>query len=239
MTPRPTPLVGVTTYRQEAAWGPWRRMAAVLPTSYVDCVAAVGGRPLLLPPSEGPGGAAASAGALVSALDALVLTGGGDVDPTLYGAPAHARTAGVDTRRDAHEMALVAAALDADTPVLAVCRGLQVLNVHLGGTLVQHVPDMVGHAGHQPAPGSFADTTVRIEPGSVLSKVLGESTVVSCSHHQAVDRLGAGLVDSAWAPDGLIEAVELPDRPFVVGVQWHPEEDADLRLFDALVGACR
>src|SRR5580700_10309010 len=188
-----TPLVGVTTYRQDAAWGPWQRAAAVLPTSYVDCVAAAGGRPLLLAPSEGAGGEDASAADVVGALDALVLVGGGDVDPACYGAAPHPATAGVNRRRDDHELALLDAALRADRPVLAICRGLQLLNVHLGGTLVQHVPDVVGHSGHQPAVGCFGPVEVRIEAGTLLSKAMGESGTVRCSHHQAVDRLADGL----------------------------------------------
>jgi putative glutamine amidotransferase len=216
MTTGSTPLVGLTTYRQEASWGPWQRPAALLPVSYLDCVAAAGGRPL-----------------------PLVLVGGGDIDPALYGASPHSATAGVNRRRDENELALVAAALEADLPVLAICRGLQVLNVHLGGSLQQHVPDVVGHLGHQPAPGQFGTTEVEMAPGSLLSKILGETTTVACSHHQAIDRLGAGLVVTARAPDDLIEAVELPAARFVVGVEWHPEQDGDLRLFEALVGAAR
>ena len=232
-----TPLVGITTYRQDAVWGSWQRPAALLPVSYVDCVAAVGGRPVLLPPSVGPGGTGGSAPAVVSGLDALVLAGGGDMDPACYGARPDPATAGVNRQRDDSELALVGAALDAHVPVLAICRGLQVLNVFLGGTLVQHVPDMVGHAGHQPGPGRFGTTEVRIEPASRLSKIMDETATVQCSHHQAVDRLGAGLVVTARAADGLVEAVELTSEAFVVGVEWHPEEDGDLRLFEALVRA--
>jgi gamma-glutamyl-gamma-aminobutyrate hydrolase PuuD len=234
-----TPLVGVTTYRQDAAWGPWDTDAAVLPASYVDCVAAAGGRPLLLPPSEGPGGDDASAADVVSVLDALVLVGGGDVDPALYRAPADRATAGVNRRRDGNDLALLVAALDAHLPVLAICRGLQLLNVHLGGTLFPHVPDVVGHRGHQPAPGRFGPIDVMVEPGWLLSKAMGESATVQCSHHQAIDRLGDGLVVTARAPDGLIEGAEWPAAPFVVGVQWHPEQDGDPRLFEALVHAAR
>ena len=232
-----TPLVGVTTYRQEAVWGPWRRSAALLPVSYVDCVAAVGGRPLLLPPSEGPGATDSSAVDVVAVLDALVLVGGGDVDPACYGAHSHPATSGVNRQRDDSELALLAAALDARLPVLAICRGLQLLNVLLGGTLLQHVPDVVGHRGHQPEAGRFAPIDVTIEAASLLSKAMGESATVQCSHHQAIDRLADGLVVTARSPDGLIEAVELPTAPFIVGVQWHPEQDGDLRVFDALLGA--
>jgi putative glutamine amidotransferase len=236
MVRKATPLIGVTTYRQDAAWGPWQREAAVLPVSYLDCVAAVGGRPLLLPPSEGPGASDASATDVVSVLDALVLVGGSDIDPARYGAVVDGATAGVNQLRDDSELALLAAALGAGLPILAICRGLQLLNVHLGGTLLQNVPAAVGHAGHQPALGCFSSTDVSIEPGSLLSKALGESATVQCSHHQAIDRLADDLVVTARSADGLIEAVELPTAPFVVGVQWHPEQDADLRVFEALVG---
>jgi putative glutamine amidotransferase len=234
-----TPLVGVTTYRQEASWGAWQRTAALLPVSYVDCVAAVGGRPLLLPPADGPGADPFSADDVIDALDALVLVGGSDIDPARYGAEPEPATTGVSAERDSNELALLAAALRAERPVLAICRGLQLLNVHLGGTLVQNVPAAVGHGGHQPALGCFAPTDVHIEPGSLLSKAMGELATVQCSHHQAIDTLAPGLVVTARAADGLIEAVELPTATFVVGVQWHPEEDGDLRVFEALVRATR
>ena len=161
-------------------------MAEVLPSSYTECVAKAGGRPVLLPPCDAPGHAVDNASEMIGALDALVLVGGGDVDPARYGQPPHPSTAGVDGQRDTHEFALVEAALRADLPVLAICRGMQVLNVVLGGTLVQHVPDALGHSGHQPAQGCFAPVRVTTEPGSVLAKVLGDSATVSCSHHQAI-----------------------------------------------------
>ncbi len=236
MTTRAVPIVGVTTYHQQASWGPWDRLATVLPASYTDTVATAGGRPVLLPPTTGAVDDDAAV-VVVAALDALVLVGGGDIDPALYGqAPAPA-TVGVDPGRDASELALLAAALDADLPVLAICRGMQLLNVFLGGTLVQHVPDVVGHDTHQPARGCFGDVEVTTEAGSLVAKFLGETATVRCSHHQALDRLGAGLVVTARSADGLAEAVELPSARFVVGVQWHPEEDADRRPFAALLDA--
>ena len=238
MTTRAAAVVGLSTYRQEASWGPWDRSADVLPASYTDAIATAGARPVLLPPCD-TAACADTATAVVSALDALVLVGGGDVDPARYGQRPHPATGAVDPGRDSSELALLGAAIDADLPVLAICRGMQVLNVHLGGTLVQHVPDVAGHAGHQPAQGCFAPMHVTTEPGTALAKILGETATVSCSHHQAVERLGAGLVVSARAPDGTIEAVELPSRRFVLGVQWHPEEDRDPRLFEALLDATR
>jgi putative glutamine amidotransferase len=230
------PIVGVTTYRQQASWGAWDRPAAVLPASYVDTVAAAGGSPVLLPPYENAT-AVGRAASIVTRLDALVLVGGGDVDPGRYGQEPHPATSGVDPGRDASEFDLLGAALDADLPVLAICRGMQVLNVYLGGTLVQHVPDVVGHEGHRPAQGCFGAVEVITEAGSMVAKILGERAIVRCSHHQAIDVMGRGLVVTARSLDGLIEAVELPEARFVVGVQWHPEEDLDQRPFRALLDA--
>jgi len=227
------PIIGVTTYRATAAWGAWHREAAVLPTAYVDHVGRSGGVPVLLPPADGT----PSPEATVAALDGLVLVGGADVDPARYHQEPGPHTIGVDPRRDAHELGLLAAALDRDLPVLAICRGLQLLNVAGGGTLHQHLPDVVGHLGHQPAQGCFDDVTVATVPGTVTAAAVGPTVTVRCSHHQAVDRLGAGLVVTARADDGTIEAVELPGRRFVVAVQWHPEESDANGLFAALSAA--
>jgi putative glutamine amidotransferase len=173
----------------------------------------------------------------VADLDAVILTGGADVDPGHYGQQALPTTAAQPTR-DAPELALLAAAEAAGVPVLGICRGAQVLNVARGGTLHQHVPDVLGHAGHQISAATFSDTSVSIVPRSRLAAVLGTRTAVRCYHHQAVDRLGRGLRIAATAADGTVEAVEAadPDAPFLLGVQWHPEESpADLRLFAALI----
>jgi putative glutamine amidotransferase len=233
-----TPLIGVTTYVADARWASWERRAAVLPASYYELVAASGGRPLLLPPSgSAPGGPAAGAEEVVAVLDGLVLTGGGDVDPLAYGEQPVPEVAGVDPTRDAGERALLAAALGADLPVLAVCRGCQVLNVELGGTLHQHLPDVVGHLAHRSEPYVFGDVEVETVPGSIAARVFGASPTVLCSHHQAIRALGRGLVATASTPDGVVEAVELPSARFVLGVQWHPEEGMDQRPFAALVDA--
>jgi putative glutamine amidotransferase len=232
------PLIGVSTYVADASWGSWQRRAAVLPESYFELLAAAGGRPLLLPPpSSAPGGPGAGADEVIAVLDGLVLTGGGDVDPGAYGEQPVTEVAGVDPNRDASERALLAAALEADLPVLAICRGCQILNVELGGTLHQHLPDVVGHLAHRSAPYVFGDVEVQTVAGSIAASVFGDAPTVLCSHHQAIRDLGRGLVPAAATADGVIEAVELPSARFVLGVQWHPEEGMDQRPFDALVQA--
>ena len=243
------PLVGVTTYRQHASWASWDRPGAVVATSYVDCVSDGGGRAVMLPPLEGPGvrsyavasasaeDAAAAAMAVAERLDALVLVGGADVDPASYGESRSEETVETHPWRDENELRLVECFLNAGKPVLGICRGTQILNTFLGGTLHQHIPDVIGSSAHQPGPGEFGEVKVRSEPDSRVSRIIGDSFSVLCSHHQAIDRLGSGLVVTARSDDGVVEAVEL-DSGFVVGVQWHPEESADARLFRALVEAC-
>ncbi|HVA08135.1 MAG TPA: gamma-glutamyl-gamma-aminobutyrate hydrolase family protein [Acidimicrobiales bacterium] len=233
-----TPLIGISTYVADASWSSWTRPAAVLPESYYELVAAAGGRPLLLPPlrtaAGGPGFGAAE---VIAVLDGLVLTGGGDVDPAAYGEQSDPAAAGVNPVRDESERALLVAALAVDLPVLAICRGLQVLNVELGGTLHQHLPEVVGNDTHRTAPLVFGEVVMATEPGSRAREVFGPTTTALCSHHQAIEQLGKGLVPTARAADGVIEAVELPDSRFVLGVQWHPEEGSDARPFGALVAA--
>ncbi|GII61706.1 gamma-glutamyl-gamma-aminobutyrate hydrolase [Sphaerisporangium krabiense] len=225
------PVIGITCYVERASFTVWDTPAALLPYDYVDRVARAGGQPVLLPPAGDPA-------PLVERLDGIVVAGGGDVDPSRYGEEPHGRTSHVREFRDAAEFALVAAALKAGLPFLGVCRGMQVLNVHLGGTLHQHLPDLVGHDGHAPAPGRYGHLPVRPEAGSGLAGVLGADPVQTAHyHHQAVARLGAGLVVAATSEDGAVEAVELPDRPFALAVQWHPETGEDIRLFRALVSA--
>jgi putative glutamine amidotransferase len=232
--PEHRPLIGVSSYVDEAAWGVWRQPAALIATTYVNAVARAGGLAVVLPPQ--PYGASR----LVGTVDGLVLSGGPDVDPERYGRTPHPRTGPPNRERDAWEFALLAAALAQDVPVLGVCRGMQVLNVALGGELIQHLPDDVGDVNHQPARAVFGEQSVRIRPSSLLGGVLGTVAPVRCYHHQAVRRLGAGLLPSAWHADETVEAVELPGRRFVLGVQWHPETDPDdPRLFEALVQAAR
>lgn len=257
------PLVGLSTYYSTVAWGSWRRPAAAVPAAYFELVAAAGGRPVLLPPCRrSPGGPGAGAAEAIHRLDALVLIGGGDVDPALYRELPDPATGGVDPMRDRSELDLLAAALDRDLPTLAICRGMQLLNVYLGGTLLQHLPAHLGNTGHQPSPGQFAEIEVETVAGTRTAKAIGPSDRVLCSHHQAVGRIGDGLEIAAssverspaapagsgvtgpsrpgvtvLARPGVVEAVEMPGRRWVVGVQWHPEESGDRRLFEGLIGA--
>ena len=234
------PLIGVSTYVVDARWGPWERRSALVAEAYFELVAAAGGRPLLLPPlSAAPGGPGAGASEVTAVLDGLVLIGGGDVDPLSYGEERDPEADGVDANRDASERALLRAALESDMPVLAICRGCQLLNVELGGTLHQHLPAVVGHTDHRQASATFGDVQVETDPGSLAAQVFGDRPTVPCSHHQAIRHLGRGLVVTARTHDGVVEAVELPSARFVLGVQWHPEEAADQRPFDALVAEAR
>lgn len=229
MAGKTTPVVGITTYAEEAAWGAWRVPTALVPLSYVDSVERAGGRALLVPPSED------AIEETLDALDGLVFSGGADIDPSLYGAEPHAETNGLRPERDRAELALMGAALARDLPVLAVCRGMEILNVLRGGDLVQHLPDVVGDERHKHTPGVFADHDVALNAESRLARVLPDRAPVKSHHHQGVGRLGAGLVETAWAEDGTVEALEDPARTFALGVLWHPEEDEDAALFRALV----
>jgi gamma-glutamyl-gamma-aminobutyrate hydrolase PuuD len=225
------PLIGLTTYLETAAAGVWEAEFALLHQTYVEMVVQAGGVPVLLPPVEGGTVEA------VSALDALVLTGGSDVDPARYGAEPHATTRSRPFRDEA-EVRLLHVALDRDLPVLGVCRGAQLMNVALGGSLTQHLPDDIGHSRHAPAPGVFGPNRVRLAEGSRLAAIVGTDVEVRCHHHQALDRVADGLQVVGWSTDDTVEAIELAGPRFAIGVQWHPEQDAtDKRLFDALVEA--
>lgn len=227
------PLIGITTYEQPARWGVWDLPAALIPAAYVDAVRGAGGRPLLVPPSDD------DVDETLDALDGIVFSGGADVDPAIYGAEPHPETDDPQARRDAGELALLAAALERDMPVLAICRGFQLLNVVRGGDLVQHLPEEVGNDVHKQVPGEFAVHPVEIKEGSRLGAIVGQRSDVTSHHHQALGRVGDGLVESAWAADGTLEAVEDPGKRFAVGVQWHPEAAADHELFEALVAEAR
>jgi putative glutamine amidotransferase len=227
------PLIGITSYDEPVAWGAWNVDAVLVPTAYVRAVERAGGRPLVIPPADN--GVAET----LAVLDGLVFSGGGDVDPDAYGAEPHNETRGVNSKRDEAELALLRAALDWELPLLAVCRGSQVFNVALGGDLVQHLPELVGHDRHLHTPGEFADHDVRVEPATRVGAILGDRSPVKSHHHQAFGRLGGNLREAAWADDGTLEAIEDPTRPFAVGVLWHPEEGQDLALFEALVEEAR
>jgi gamma-glutamyl-gamma-aminobutyrate hydrolase PuuD len=227
------PVIGITTYAQQARWGAWDVPAAVVPLDYVDVVERAGGRPLLVPPSEN------GVEETLAALDGIVFSGGGDIDPRAYGADAHPETDTPQERRDRAELALLQAALEHDLPVLAVCRGSQLLNVARGGDLVQHLPDEVGSNSHKEVPGAFSEHGVRIAQGSRLGGIVGERGDVMSHHHQGFGRVGDGLVEAAWADDGTLEAVEDPSHRFAVGVLWHPEAGEDDTLFAALVEQAR
>jgi putative glutamine amidotransferase len=228
------PVIGISAYHELAHWGRWDAEAVVLPWRYPDRVAQAGGIPVLLPPVAGITEA-------LGRLDGLILSGGGDFDPAGYGAQRHPETTSVWPDRDAAEVALLSAAIDRGLPVLGICRGMQVINVTRGGSLHQHVPDLVGHHEHAPVPGAYGAHPVRVADGSGLAAILGRTQVdkVPTHHHQALDRLGDGLTATAWSDDGIVEAVELdaPGCPFAVGVQWHPEAGDDLSLFRALIAA--
>lgn len=223
------PVIGITSYVEQARWGVWDVKAALIPYSYVDTVRSVGAIAVVLPPDG------AATAALVHRLDGLVLAGGADIDPERYGAPAHERSV---TRpdRDAGELSLLREALACGLPVLGVCRGAQVLAVAYGGTLHQHLPDVLGHERHQPAPGVFGSHGVRFAAGSLAERIFGSAAEINSYHHQGIAHPGR-LTVTGWADDGLPEAVEDPDRPFVLGVEWHPEEARDERPFAALAEA--
>jgi putative glutamine amidotransferase len=227
------PVIGITSYAQQARWGAWDAPAALVPLAYVDAVERAGGRPLLVPPSED------GVEETLAVLDGIVFSGGSDLDPRSYGADAHPETDPPQERRDRSEIALLRAALEHDVPVLAVCRGSQLLNVARGGDLVQHLPDEVGSDAHKEVPGTFSEHGVRVAQGSRLGAVVGERRAVMSHHHQGLGRVGDGLVESAWADDGTLEAIEDPGRRFALGVLWHPEAGEDDALFRALVEEAR
>ena len=227
------PVIGITTYLTRAKFGTWEEDTALVPADYLHAIERAGGRALLVPPSE------EAIDETLDALDGVVFSGGADLDPQLYGQEVHPETKGVVAERDRGELALLQAALARDMPVLAVCRGVQVLNVALGGDLVQHLPEVVGHENHKHTPGEYADHDVTVEPDTRLGSLIGDRAPVKSHHHQGLGRLGEGLRESARAEDGTLEALEDPSRRFALGVLWHPEAGEDMRLFEALVEEAR
>ena len=223
------PIIGVTTYVETANWGVWCDLpSALVPQAYVEAVTRAGGRAVLLPPDDQDTD-------VLEVLDGLVLTGGADVDPALYGAEPAPRTVSRPDR-DRAELPLLRRAIEADMPVLAVCRGMQLLAVAAGGSLHQHLPDALGNTSHCPTPGSYGEQDAWFVPGSRIESLLGSGARIHCHHHQGIADPGTLLV-TGRAVDGLPEAVEDPDRRFVLGVQWHPEVGRDGQLFRALVEA--
>ena len=227
------PVIGITTYAQQARWGVWDVPAALIPLAYVESVERAGARPVLVPPSE------EAVEETLDVLDGIIFSGGADVDPSIYGAEPHPETDSPQAHRDAGELALLRAALERDLPTLAICRGFQLLNVVRGGDLVQHLPEEVGHQAHKEVPGEFSEHPVEVREGTRLASLIGARSDVTSHHHQAVGRIGDGLVETAWAADGTLEGLEDPSRRFTVGVQWHPEAGEDAALFEALVEEAR
>ncbi len=228
------PVIGLSTYLEHAdTAGCGRVSAAFLPETYLAPLIAAGGIPALLPPQPVLPGVVE---ALVGRLDGLLIPGGWDVDPALYGQEPHPATDAPHIARDAWEQALIREALRQDIPLLCICRGAQLLNVTLGGTLHQHLPDVLGHEKHRPAPGVYGTHDARFEPGSRMAALMGEDVEINCYHHQGIADPGT-LTVTGRAEDGLPEAVEDPEHRFVLGVQWHPEVSRDRRLFGALVNA--
>lgn len=237
------PVIGVTTYLERSRTGVWDVPASFLPKVYLDAVTDAGGIAVLLPPQPVT---TVVARRVLDAIDGLIVSGGADVDPLRYGQAPHERTGAPRTDRDAWEAALLTAAIKDDMPFLGICRGAQILNVALGGTLVQHLPDALGNDDYQPAPAVFGEKRVAVERGSRLDALLGEADEpgggldVHVYHHQAIDRVADGLTVTARTNEGVVEAVEVDGLAFGVAVQWHPEENAaDRRLFTGLVDAAR
>ena len=228
------PVIGICAAIESAQWAAWEVLVNLSPRTYSLAVQRAGGLALILPPDDL---VAEAPDELLDMLDALILAGGSDIDPASYGARPHPETRGTRPERDRFELGLGTRALERDMPVLGICRGMEMLNVIQGGTLNQHLP---GLELHRHTPGAFTDHGVRLEPGSLAARVVGsERTEVKSAHHQGVEELGEGVVATGFADDGLVEAIELPDRSFAVGVLWHPEEDERSRVVGALVGEAR
>ncbi|XAS64395.1 gamma-glutamyl-gamma-aminobutyrate hydrolase family protein [Pseudarthrobacter sp. So.54] len=225
------PRIALTSYYQDASWGVWNAPAAIIPGTYVEAVVAAGGTPLLLPPLG-------TDETVLDLVDGLIVVGGPDVDPVRYGAPAHPRTV-AQPLRDEHDTILTRAALERGLPLFAICRGAQILNVALNGSLNQHLPDTNPTANYQPAPGVFGEAAFTTARGSLIQSLLGDAAAAPCYHHQAMDVVPDGLRVTASSTDGTVQALEAADAPgWVLGVQFHPEQNPnDLRLFSGFVQA--
>jgi putative glutamine amidotransferase len=236
MTFHRRPRIGVSTALERARWTVWDREAFLLSRAYVDALQQAGAIAFMVPPDAW---VAAHPDDVLEGLDGLMLAGGADIDPGAYGVPRHPKTTNTRPVRDAAEIALFSRAVERDLPVLGICRGMQLINVARGGTLTQHLPDDVGHTDHRRALGSFdnADHDVRLAPGSLAAAACGELLHATKSHHhQAVDALGEGVTASGWSClDDLVEAIELPEASWVLGVQWHPEVDPRSRVVRSFV----
>lgn len=224
--------IGITSYTDEISWGAWQRHAAFVPSTYLSFVEAAGHSSRILAP-----GVALSPEESLAGCAALILAGGPDVNPARYGVEAHALTGTPQDERDAWEFGLLTAAIATSTAVLGVCRGMQLINVYFGGTLVQHLPDLVDHDDHLVVPGHFGRHDVFLDPDSPMAEALGDVVSVPTYHHQGIDRLGDGVQPAGFATDGMIEAIVLPGVPHVWGVQWHPEEDCETALLTALIAS--
>jgi putative glutamine amidotransferase len=229
-------VIGVCAALERVRWGPWDQLVTMVPRTYSAAVQGAGAIAVVLPPDPA---AAEAPDAFLDRIDALLLTGGADLEPASYGAPSHPAIRQVWPERDRFELALARRAVDRRLPVLAICRGMELLNVAMGGTLIQHLPEAIGSDRHVHTPGTFGDHEVRLAPGSLAAGAVGaERTMVKSHHHQGVDTLGDGLVATGWSvPDEVIEAIELDRGDFVLGVLWHPEEDESSRVIGALVEA--
>lgn len=238
------PLIGITSYLEQAQTGVWDVRASFLPEVYIDAVTDAGGIAIVLPPQPVDD---ATARRILGSLDGLIVSGGADIDPRRYGQAAHERTGAPREDRDAFEDALLRAAIEVELPFLGICRGAQMLNVALGGTLIQHLPDEVGDERYQLGAGVFNPVEVEVEAGSRIAEVLGDDRRATAHlyHHQAIGEVADGLVVTSRTEDGVIESIELDgarfgEAPFGIAVQWHPEEHAkDRRLFAGLVRAAR
>jgi putative glutamine amidotransferase len=230
------PAIGVSGAVEQVRWGAWDMVVNFAPRTYPRAVQRAGALALILPPDDA---ALEDPEPWLEHIDALLLAGGADIDPAAYGQEPHPQTKGAWPERDHFEVALARAALERGMPVLGICRGMQLLNVAMGGTLEQHLEDRLGSDRHRHTPGAFADHEVRLEPGSLAARAIGsERSAVRSHHHQGVDRLGSGLAATGWSvEDNVIEAIEMPDQRFALGVLWHPEEDERSRVIGALVEA--